>query len=117
MAIVFLTTDLMSVSRINQAVRECGAMMTMVGTVDDVISQCQTGNVRLVLADLSASGCAIGELASRVRDSQSPDAAIVAFGPHVHVALLQAAHDAGCDEVITRGQFDAKAEEMIRRYV
>jgi hypothetical protein len=40
---------------------------------------------------------------------------IIAFGPHVHEALLDAATQAGCDEVFSRGQFFAQLDEIISR--
>jgi hypothetical protein len=40
----------------------------------------------------------------------------VAYAPHVHEQLLQAAAEAGCNEVFTRGQFDRQMEDIIVRY-
>jgi hypothetical protein len=40
---------------------------------------------------------------------------VIAFGPHVHEERLQAARKAGCDEVVSRGQFFAQVEGMLAR--
>jgi hypothetical protein len=38
---------------------------------------------------------------------------VVAFGPHVHETLLVAAEAAGCDLVLSRGQFFSRLDEIV----
>jgi hypothetical protein len=43
----------------------------------------------------------------------APAARIIAYGPHVDEALLADAKEAGCDEVLTRGQFNKLFAELL----
>jgi hypothetical protein len=38
---------------------------------------------------------------------------VVAFGPHVHEERLAAARNAGCDEVVSRGEFFARLDAIV----
>jgi hypothetical protein len=40
---------------------------------------------------------------------------VIAFGPHVHEDRLAAARAAGCDSVLSRGQFFSQAENVLGR--
>jgi hypothetical protein len=42
--------------------------------------------------------------------------AIVAYAPHVHEDRLRAATEAGCNEVLSRGQFDRQMDDILARY-
>ncbi len=35
---------------------------------------------------------------------------------HVHVACLDAAREAGCTEVLTRGQFNKQVDKLLQKY-
>ncbi len=41
---------------------------------------------------------------------------VVAFGSHVATARLQAARDAGCDDVLPRSRFSASLPELLKKY-
>ncbi|MGE5193331.1 MAG: response regulator [Deltaproteobacteria bacterium] len=41
---------------------------------------------------------------------------VVAFGSHVATARLQAARDAGCDDVLPRSRFSARLPDLLRKY-
>ncbi|HLJ09885.1 MAG TPA: hypothetical protein VKU82_01790 [Planctomycetaceae bacterium] len=43
-------------------------------------------------------------------------APVVAFGSHVATARLQAARDAGCDEVMPRSRFSASLPDLLKKY-
>ena len=72
-----------------------------------------TPNCRLVLVDLSLASLDLPAAIAAVRAS-SPQARIVAFGAHVNEALLDAARQAGCDEVLSRGQFHRQYVDLLR---
>lgn len=67
----------------------------------------------LVLLDLSMAGTSPAELVPKLRASLPPDARIVAFGSHVHTRLLAAAREAGCDLVVSRGEFFARLDDYL----
>lgn len=70
--------------------------------------------VSLLLIDLSSLK---GDIASAIGALKQhlASARLVAFGPHVHEALLQTAREAGCDEVVTRGQLNQFAGRYINQ--
>jgi hypothetical protein len=45
----------------------------------------------------------------------SPEAKIIAFGPHVDEQLLASAAAAGADLVLSRGQFHKQYAELLRQ--
>ncbi len=64
-----------------------------------------------VLADLSEPGV----LEQIPAAKQVPGLRVVGFAGHVQEELLEAARRAGVDEVLTRGQFVARLDELLRR--
>lgn len=110
--IVFLSSDLMFTSTVSGVAGSMGKRLQCVGTVAkaaSVISEADAA-VRLIV-DLSTPGLNLQDLAQSV----GPDvlASAIAYGPHVHEALLAQAQDAGIGTVISRGQFNAKLKELL----
>lgn len=68
---------------------------------------------RLVILDLTAPGLDPAQLVPALRDLPTPPTRIVAFAPHVHEARLAAAEAAGCDLVMSRGQFVRQLDELL----
>jgi hypothetical protein len=60
--------------------------------------------VEIVVLDLANHDTTPSEIAAQAR-KLFPQVRLLAFGPHVHVATLQAAEEAGFDQVLTRGEF------------
>jgi hypothetical protein len=65
-----------------------------------------------VLIDLTAVAD-IDSLVTTLRDRFGTACQLVAFAPHVHIERIKAARQAGCDQVITRGQVQGVAEELM----
>lgn len=68
----------------------------------------------LVVIDLSTPGLKLSELVPQLRTRLAASARIIAFGSHVHTALLAQARDAGCDLVVSRGEFHARMDDFLR---
>ena len=111
MKIVLFTTDLMAASKIAAPV---GAELCTVAGREQLLVAAPTA--RLLVIDLNSLDSGIRELIANLK-SAAPTARIIAFGPHVHEAKLQAARDAGCDAVFTRGQFHANTVEILNRFL
>jgi len=79
-----------------------------------VIAACAESLPSLVLVDLTAPALDIAALVVEMK-ALDPRPTIVAFGPHVHEALLAAARAAGCDQVASRGQFFAQLDGILRQ--
>ena len=67
---------------------------------------------RVVLIDLTAVAD-IASLVETLREQFGRECQLVAFAPHVHVERIKAARQAGCDRVVTRGQIESVAEELL----
>lgn len=114
-AVVFLTSDLMFSSQVLGASTELGHSLSIAASATDVAAKL-TGDTRLVLVDLTLPGLHMEEVVAAVRTT-SPDAKIVAFGPHVDEQLLGAAQSAGADLVLSRGQFHKEYAHILRQVV
>jgi DNA-binding response OmpR family regulator len=68
----------------------------------------------LIILDLSVPSLNVKSLIEQVKAAPANPPRIVAFGSHVHVEKLAAARDAGCDEVMSRGQFFAQLDAVVR---
>ncbi len=111
MHVLLLSNDLMTTSQIEAAVRSAGGEVSVVTTGGAPTGEAASG-VDVVVLDLSTTS----DIATTVSQFQqwSPTPRIIAFGPHVHAAKLNAAREAGCDQVLSRGQFLPNVAEVIR---
>ena len=49
----------------------------------------------------------------RMQSRLASSASILAFGPHVHESALEDARQAGCDQVLSRGEFSNRMAEIL----
>ncbi len=108
MNVLLITADLMTSSKVSGT---CAAVGVTLSTAADVASaeRASSGTrFDLAILDLATRGLDVGAAVVRLRAIDCPPARIIAFGPHVHEQLLQAARDAGCDAVYARGEFYAR---------
>ena len=106
MRVLLVSTDLMIASTLEGAARSAGAELatTSAANADQAVSAAPPALVAIDLACVSDPA----EMVEQLRQ-QAPDAKLLAFGPHVHKAKLEAAQAAGCDFVLSRGQFHRSA--------
>src|SRR5690242_20501208 len=110
MTVLFLTTDLMFTSRLAGVAARLGVALRTAGTPAALTELVAAEPDSLVLIDLTLSGLDPRTLVAELKASTTPPRTIVAYGPHVHENRLAEAAAAGCDEVLTRGQFSAQME-------
>ena len=115
MSVLFYSSDLVFSSRLAGAGQRLGVQVSAVSSIDAAVARVQGDSIGLVILDLSTANVDPQAAVSRLRESQ-PTVAVVAYAPHVHEDRLRAAADAGCNEVLTRGQFDRQMEELLLRY-
>jgi len=115
--IAFLTNDLVFASRAKGVAERLGWQLDVVGTLDALLERASRSAPSLVLIDLSTPGVDVRDVANELRAAtlDSPPK-LVAYAPHVHETKLAAATDAGCDEVLTRGQFHGQIERVLTQY-
>lgn len=107
MKCIFLTNDLIFSSRVSSAAGNQGAALKVVGSQAALLEEASQEDTALVVLDLTSAGLQTDVCVADLRKLASPPK-IVAYAPHVMEGKLVAARDAGCDEVLTRGQFDQR---------
>jgi len=117
MSALFLTSDLVFASKVAGAALRQSVIVETALTPDVLFGKAQGQSLDLVIIDLSLPKLELRELIDRLRALPNPPRAIVGFAPHVHEAVLQAAQQAGCDVVMSRGQFNAQLDELLGHYV
>lgn len=110
--VVLLARDLTLASRLQAAAAAAGLSVTLVNEPSQLASQLGP-ECRLVLLDLAEAGFAPAAVVPQVR-AQAPAARVLAFGPHVQEATLGSARAAGCDLVLSRGQFHRQLADLLR---
>jgi CheY-like chemotaxis protein len=111
---LLLSTDLIFSSRVAQAARSAGVPLHVVADTDQALQQAANSpSPRWVILDLSAGDCDVERIVRVVHNLPLPPI-VVAYAPHVQGPLLTKARQAGCDQVLTRGQFAKRLEELLR---
>ena len=101
-------------SQLSGAAQAAGCELVAVESAELLVDEAQETDFKLVIVDLSTP-VDIVTLVGRLKNSPAAPA-IAAFAPHVHAAKLAAAQDAGCDEVLTRGQMHSNAQALFSRH-
>jgi DNA-binding response OmpR family regulator len=113
MAVVLVSTDLMASSRIEGAAARLGVPLRTSANLESAGAIAAEGPVELLIIDLAALKSDVAAGVQLVRGGAKSPVRILAFGPHVLERLLIAAKEAGCDEVLTRGQFFAGLDAIL----
>lgn len=71
------------------------------------------GGVVALLVDLDKGEDGLAMIRRVKSDAQTRGVRVLAWGPHVAKDLMQAAREAGADEVLTRGAFDHAMDEVL----
>ncbi len=116
MKMLLLTQDLMIGSRMEGVARQHGLKLLTLGSQAEVIEVASETESQILIVDLQVCDLDIGTFVKSVRSSRGSGERplpIVAFGPHVQEANLAAAQKAKCDAVLTRGQLDREAGNLV----
>jgi CheY-like chemotaxis protein len=116
MSAILLSADLLSTSKLGAAAARAGCRLTVIAKPDDLVARLTAAPAGLVVIDLSTTRIDLAPLVTALRGLPKPPVAVLAFGPHVHEERLQSARDAGCDAVLSRGQFHATADAIFGQY-
>jgi CheY-like chemotaxis protein len=113
---IIVSGELMFTSRVSLAAQAQGKPCRVALSAARALDLLAEEPTNLICVDLSAPGVNIGEYVPTLRAANAAnELTIVAFAPHVHETKLAAAQAAGCDVVMTRGQFDRSIEELVAR--
>jgi len=114
MSALMLTADLMFSSSVSAAARSAEVPFRVASSTEALLQQASEADApRLVILDLTTPGCDADRIVSELR-KLAPAPSVVAYAPHVLGSLLQRARDAGCDQVLTRGQFDSRIDKLLQ---
>jgi len=111
---IYLTSDLFFSSRVTSVARERDWPLEMAMTVDAVLGKAAKNDLGLLIIDLGKFGPRVAELMSDLRP-RFPKMYVVAYGPHVDESTLESARQAGCDEVLSQGQFNQQSTQILQR--
>jgi CheY-like chemotaxis protein len=114
MHFILLSSDLMLMSAAQGAADRHGAAVSVVADANALAERLAGGTINLVAVDLRTNGLDVRALVEQVRTA-APEAVILAGGPHVQRDSLAAAVAAGCDEVVTRGQFEGRLDALVAK--
>ena len=115
MSVLLLSGDLMVLSRVEAAAARTGIAVKAVANSAQAVVACDATPAELLIVDLASPQLDIGTLVPDIKSRNDSQTRIIAFGPHVHEEQLAAARDAGCDEVVSRGQFFAQLDTILSR--
>ncbi|MEO2046054.1 MAG: FAD-binding protein [Pirellulales bacterium] len=117
MRVAFLTKDLLFSSRVTSVTTKQNIELFVLADADELIERVSTVAVKVILLDLSTSGLDPAQLVPQLQKLTPAPRAIIAFGPHVHEAKLAAARNAGCDQVLSRGEFNHRMDEIFTSFL
>jgi DNA-binding NarL/FixJ family response regulator len=112
---ILLTQDLIFSIKVMETAKALQLHVVAVGELERAEELCQLKRPGCVLIDLTIPGLQVAETVARVRASAGERAHVIAFGPHVERALLEAAARAGCQEVYPRSKFSGQLPNLLHR--
>jgi CheY-like chemotaxis protein len=116
-SILFLTTDLVFSSRVAGAAARSGLLMKTASNQAALLALAAAVRAdSIAVLDLNSPDVDPEHIVPALRALPNPPRAIIAYGPHVHEDRLAAAAAAGCDEVLTRGQFNATMDDVLAKW-
>ncbi len=111
--VLVVTTNLFFLPRIRNVAEPHGCDTRQVMSADRLNEEMAEGETVLVLVDLEADPDFWGEAVRTVLASGEARPQIVGYGGHTNIAMLQRAEEAGCDLVLTKGQFSRDLGKLI----
>ena len=113
MPTILLSADLMMSSQVAGAAARQQVQLVTLGNPSALAGHESVAGADLVILDLTLASLDPAAIVSALKSLPDPPRRIIAFGPHVHAARLTAAKAAGCDAVLSRGQFHSSMDELL----
>jgi DNA-binding response OmpR family regulator len=113
--ILLLSVDLVTQSRVESAASRSGVTVRTVSDAAALVATFDELPAQLVIVDLAMPSVNLAATVAELKSRRESQLTIMAFGPHVQEARLAAAEAAGCDEVLSRGQFFSQLDAILAR--
>jgi len=114
--ILAILDDLMFTSKIKTAASQLGVPVTFARSADAARGEMQKGAPSLVILDLnSARTDPLGIVRAMKANAELASIPTVGFVSHVQIDVINAARQAGVDEVLARSAFTAQLADILRR--
>ena len=106
--------DLLFSSKIRTTAKQAGVDLTFARTPPEILDQARALRPALLIFDLnSAKAEPIETIAALKRDPELSSIRTLGFVSHVHTDVIDAARNAGIDEVMARSAFAARLAEIL----
>jgi CheY-like chemotaxis protein len=116
MSALALISDLFTQSQVAAAASRAGVEIKFVASEDALLAQAESLQPGLVVVDLAHPKLDPKQCFERLQPLLGPETTSLAFGPHVHRPRLAAATEAGFSLVLSRGQFQAEMQDLLKRF-
>jgi CheY-like chemotaxis protein len=113
--ILAVLDDLMFTSKIRNAATQLGVVIRFAKSSPDALAEMRKAVPSLVIFDLnSAVAEPLATLAEMKKDSALATIPTIGFASHVHSDVINAARQAGMDDVMARSAFTMRLADIIR---
>jgi len=107
--------DLLFASKISSAAKQLGAEVVFARSPDEVLRQARALRPRLAIFDLNSRRTEpLATISAFKADPELAGIRSIGFVSHVQTELIEAARQAGIDEVLARSAFSAKLGEILQ---
>ncbi len=113
---LLLSRDLIFTTKVVGTAQALGLKVVSAGNAASVSAMLAQWKPLAVFVDL-ASGDLVSPSALVAHRADCPGTPFIAFGSHVDTEALQAAREAGCEEVMPRSRFAAELADILRRHL
>jgi hypothetical protein len=97
--------DLFFSTQLRSAAQTAGASVDLELSADRILPRAATGDYTHLVLDVELPRLELSAIVKSLSVEHRPR--VIAFGPHMQTARLEAARAAGCDLVLSRGQISA----------
>jgi CheY-like chemotaxis protein len=113
-AALLVSRDLFFTSRVTGTADLLGIEVQVAADVQTAAERLAVAQFGCIFIDLADTGLDVAAFFAQLPSGEHPP--VIAFGSHVATARLQAARDAGCDQVLPRSRFSAELSDLLKKY-
>src|SRR5262245_47646413 len=111
---LLVSRDLFFTSRVTGTADLMGIEVQVAADAQTATERLAAGDFSCVFIDLADTGLDVSAFFAQLPSDAHPP--VIAFGSHVATARLQAAREAGCDQVLPRSRFSVELPDLLKKY-